>query len=231
MKDNEAEWTDFFCRVFIKAREMTFKRYPLEKDGSGPPETLAIRDIATKLPCSLRIAEIRIAVGKHNHIKDAICQIIRYDFSKLGITQKFVEYYGVVDSREPEELKKLLTDRFGLKETLFDDFNRDFRTIGWFQGDVYTQFPLYDIRANFQKFVLDFLANPFSVLTAEACRNVRKRVDWCPKFSLKPDPVVVMSEITKMDETLGGFPPFSERAGIEKLQEDICNIQLIPSVP
>jgi hypothetical protein len=49
MNNKEAEWTDFFNRVFSEARGRIFARYPLEKDESGSPETLAIRDIAAKL--------------------------------------------------------------------------------------------------------------------------------------------------------------------------------------
>jgi hypothetical protein len=233
MKNKEVEWTDFFNRVFTEAKRMTFEQYQLEKDGSGPPETQAIREVAAKLPCPLRIAEIRIDTERHKHIRDAVCQIIRYDFSKLGITPQTVEYCGVVDARDSEELRKLLTRNFDLKETLFDDFNKDFRTTGWYDDEVgfCIQFPLYNIKDNFPKFVFDFLTNPFSFLTEKICQKVRKRVDWSSKFNLKPDPILPMSEITRMDETLSAFLPFSEGAGIEKLQEGICNIQLIPSVP
>lgn len=72
MKDKESEWTDFFNRVFIEAKRMIFRQYPLEKDGSGPPETQAIRGVAAKLPCPLRIAEIRIDTEKHKHIASKI---------------------------------------------------------------------------------------------------------------------------------------------------------------
>jgi hypothetical protein len=59
----------------------------------APPETLAIREVAAKSPCPLRIAEIRVDNEKHKHIRDAVCQIIRYDFSKLGIVPQTVKYY------------------------------------------------------------------------------------------------------------------------------------------
>jgi hypothetical protein len=233
MNDTQAEWTDFFNRMFAEAKKVVFAQYPLEKDGSGSPETLAIREVATKLPCPLGIAEIRVDTEKHKHIKDAVCQIIRYDFSRLGTKPQTVEYYGLVDSKGCEELRKLLVTRFDLKETLFDDFNKDFRTTGWFEDEVnsYTQFLFYDIKTNFDKFVFDFLTFPFPLLTERACWKVGKHVDWSSKFGLPPDPILHMEELTRIDKTLDAFESYSKCGGIEKLQQEMCNIQLIPSVP
>ena len=117
MSNKEAEWTAFFNKVFAEVRKRIFEKYQLEKDESGSPETLAIREVAAKLPCPMRVAEIRVDTETHKHIEDAVCQIIRYDFSKLGTQPQTVEYYGLVDARNTEELRKLLVARFDLKET------------------------------------------------------------------------------------------------------------------
>ena len=234
MNNKEAEWTDFFNKVFAEAQKRIFEQYPLEKDKSGSPETLAIREVAAKLPCPMRIAEIRVDTEKHKHIEDAVCQIIRYDFSKLGTKTQAVDYYGLVDARNSEELQKLLATRFDLKEAWFDDFNKDFRTTGWFEGgvDTYTQFPLYDIKANSQKFVFDFLTYAFPILIEKACWNARQpHVDWASKFNLQPDQILPMKELTRIDKTVDAFESYSGPKGIEKLQQEICGIQLIPSVP
>ena len=163
MDNKEAEWTNFFNRVFTEVKKIVFEQYKLEKDGSGPPETLALREVVAKFPCPLRIAEIRIDTEKHKHIRDEICQIIRYDFSKLGVTPRTVEYYNIVDARDSEKLRELLIKKFDLNEISFEDFYRDFRTTGWCDDEVnfYIQFPLYDIKNNLRKFVFDFLVYPF----------------------------------------------------------------------
>jgi hypothetical protein len=233
MDNKEAEWTNFFNRAFTEVKKIVFGQYQLEKDGSGPPETLALREVVAKFPCPLRIAEIRIDTEKHKHIRDEICQIIRYDFSKLGVTPRTVEYYNIVDARDSEKLRELLIKKFNLNEISFGDFYRDFRTIGWCddEANFYVQFPLYDIKNNLREFVFDFMVSPFDFFLGKIRQKFGKGVDWNSKFNLRPDPILPISEITKMDETLGAFLPFSEGAGIEKLQEDICNIQLIPSVP
>jgi hypothetical protein len=233
VNDKQTEWTEFFNRVFAEARKVIFERHPLERDGSGSPETLAIREVAAKLPCPLGIAEIRVDTEKHKHIEDAVCQIIRYDFSKLGTKTQAVDYYGLVDSRNSEELQKLLATRFDLKETWFEDFNKDFRTTSWFEAgvDTYTQFPLYDIGADLPRFVFDFLTYPFRFFTERTCWKARKHVDWSSKFGLRPDPILHMEELTRIDKTLDAFESYSKCGGIEKLQQEICVIQLIPSVP
>ena len=231
MNDKVAEWTSFFNKVFSEAKKIIYEQYRLEEDGSGPPEILALRKVVASFPCPLRIAEIKIDTEKHKHIKDEICQIIRYDFSKLGV--RSVEYYGMVDARDSERLKKLLVKSFDLSDKSFEEFYKDFRTIGWWDDETNfcTQFSLYNIKNNFRKFILDFVVHAFDPFGAKIRQKFRKGVDWNSKFNLKPDPILPISEITKMDKTLSVFSRFAEGAGIEELQKDVCNIQLIPSVP
>jgi hypothetical protein len=233
MENKETEWSDFFNKVFAEVRSRVFERYPLEKDGSGSPETLAIREVAAKLPCPMGIADIRVDTEKHKDIEDAVCQVIRYDFSKLGTQQQIVEYFGLVDARNTEELRKLLVARFDLKETLFDDFNRTLSITGWFEDEVgtFTQFLRYDIKAHSQRFVFDFLTDPFHLIAERTCWKARKHVDWDSKFGPHPDPILPAEDLTKIDRTVDAFESFSGPGGIEKLQEGICSIHLIPSVP
>jgi hypothetical protein len=233
MNDKVAEWNTFFDQTFEFAKRTILEWYRLGRDGSGPPETLAIRKATILLPCPVRIAELKIDKEKHGHIRDELCQVIRYDFSRLG-TKADVDYCGVVDTCDKERLKELLVKRFDLNEGVFDDFYRDFRTIGWCDDETTfsVQSPLYDVRSNFRKFANDFALLFLESYLAEKIRQASgQAVDWSSKFNLPPDPILPMSDIAKMDETLAAFLPFPESAGIEQLQKDICGIQLIPSVP
>lgn len=227
------EWSEFFGKVFSKVKKTVFQQYRLEEDGSGPPEILAIREAVAKFPCPVRIAEIIIDIKKHKHRRDKSCQIIRYDFSKLGVKQEFVEYYGIIDSRDSKKLRELLVKSFGLNDDSFEEFYKDFAITGWFDDEIsfYTQFPAYNIKNNFENFVFDFLTFGFDFFAEKIREKSGRGVDWNSKFDLKPDPILPMSEITKMDKTLGVFSRFVEGAGIEELQKDICSIQLVPSVP
>jgi hypothetical protein len=232
MKNKTVEWTKFFSKMFREWKKAILKHYKLEADGSGPSEILAIRDVVTKFPCAVRIAEIKIDTEKHKHIEDEVCQIIRYDFAKLGAEDRTLKYYGIVDAKNSEELKELLVKNFDLNKKLFKDFYKDFKTIGWYDNNSsYTQFALYNIKEKPQKFVFDFSSFVFRFLEEKIVKETAKGIDWNKTHSLKSDPIMSISELTKMDDTLNAFMPFSKGAGIEKLQEDICDIQLIPSVP
>ncbi|MCJ7633494.1 hypothetical protein MUP77_14045, partial [Candidatus Bathyarchaeota archaeon] len=115
MNDKVAEWNTFFDQTFEFAKKTILEWYRLERDGSGSPETLAIRKATTLLPCPVRIAELKIDEEKHGHIRDELCQVIRYDFSRLG-TKADVDYCGVVDACDKKRLKELLVKRFDLNE-------------------------------------------------------------------------------------------------------------------
>ena len=233
MSMNEvSEWADFFNRMFGEARKAIMKQYKLEKDGSGAPESLSIREAVANFPCPVRIAEIKIDTKKHKHIEDEVCQIVRYDFSRSSAGEGFVQYYGLIDEKQSNELKELLVKNFDLNEDFCEDFCRDFRTIGWCDNETsyYAQFSLYNIRKNFEKFVFDFLFHAFSCFAQKIVQESKKGFDWNSNFNLKPNLVLPISELTKMDKTLSVFPPFSKGAGIEILQKDICDIQLISSV-
>jgi len=177
MKSKVAEWTDFFNKVFDEAKRIIYEQNKLEKDGSGPPETLALRKVVADFPCPVRIAEIKIDIEKHGHIKDEVCQIVRYDFSKLGVTPGTVKYYGIVNAKDSETLRKLLIRYFDLNDDTFDNFYKDFKTTGWCDDEIdfVTQFPLYNIKNNLRKFVSDFLFFAFSFLAGKIRRKFKKK--------------------------------------------------------
>ena len=109
MNESVAEWTKFFNRLFSEVKKKVLEQYSLEEDGSGPPEIIALREVVANFPCPVRILEIKVDTKKHTHLKDEVCQIIRYDYSKLDATQGLVEYYGLIDSRESQKLREILT--------------------------------------------------------------------------------------------------------------------------
>jgi hypothetical protein len=230
MSEKVREWSDFFNSFFDEVKRVVPAQYSLEEDGSGPPEILVVREVVTNFPCPLRIAEIKIDLKKHREIEDDLCQIIRYDFSKLEMAGGTVEYYGIFDEEDPK-LRELLEKKFDLSFP-FEEF-KEFRTIAWFDDKIesYVQFTLYNIKKDIKRFISDFLTGPFNDLVARMRRSFNRKVYWNSKFNLKPDPILSTSEITRMDPTLRGFLPFSKGAGIEELQKDICDIVLIPSVP
>ena len=233
MKRKPTEWTDFFNRVFDEVKKTVYEENKLEEDGSGPAETLALRKVVADFPCPVKIVEIQIDIEKHGHIEDKVCQIVQYDFSKLGVTHGMVKYYGIINAKDSRALRKLLIKDFGLNADDFNSFYKDFKTTALCddQINVCIQFSFYNITKNFRKFVSDFLMFPFSFFAQKIWQENRKSVEWNSKFNVKPDPILPLSKIAEMDETLKAFLPVSKGEAIKKLQKDICDIQLIPNVP
>ena len=233
MNEKVVEYTNFFNKVFSEVKKRVLKKYSLEEDGSGPAEIVALKEIVTKFPCPVRLLEIKVDTTKHAHIRDEVCQVIRYDYSKLGVAQGLVEYHGLIDARESQKLREMLVKSFGLSDISFEEFYKDFTITGWGDDEInfYTQFPLYNIKNNFRNFVSDYLVYAFQPLVTKIRQKFGKSIDWASKFNLRPDPILPLSEITKMDKTLGSLLPLAEGADIEELQKDISNLQLISHVP
>jgi hypothetical protein len=227
MKDKiEEEWLTFFDKVFDEVKKMVYKQNPVEEDGSGSPETLAIREAIESFPCQLRIAEIKIDVRKYSDISDEVCQIINYNLTRFG--ERSLEYYGVIDSRDKEKLKQTLIKYFNLNEKAFDDFYKDFKHIGWADDNLtfYTQFTVYNIKNNFERFVLDFYTYFIGLVGDKLSEKFKKVIDYNRLFNLKPDPILPLEEFIKRND-IEGFLHLS----FHDLQERVCNFQLIPDVP
>ena len=227
MKDKiEEEWLTFFDRVLDEVKKMVYRQYPVEEDGSGSPETLAIREAIRSFPCPLRIAEIKMDVKKYPYISDEICQIISYDLTRLG--ERSLEYYGVIDSTDKEKLKQILVKYFNLSEKGFNDFYNDFKHVGWADDNLnfYTQFRWYGIKDNFRRFVFDFYSDLIALMGDKLIERFKRVIDYNRLFNLKPDPILSLEEFIKRNDIEGLFG-----LNFQDLQKQICNFQLIPDVP
>jgi hypothetical protein len=212
--------------VFEEVKKFVYRQYPVEEDGSGSPETLAIREAIESFPCPLRIAEIKIDIKKYSHIHDDICQIVRYDLTKLG--ESSLEYYGVIDSVDKEKLKQAIVEYFNLSKKAFDEFYKDFTYIGWADDNLnfYTQFTLYDIRKNFDRFISDFYTYFLGSVRDKLTEKFKKVVDYNRLFNLEPDPILSLEEFIRRNDIEGLL-----HLNFNDLQERVCNFQLIPDVP
>jgi hypothetical protein len=64
------------------------------------------------LPCPVKMLELRVDTERHKHIEDKVCQLIGYDFSKLG--NRSVAYCGLIDANDTNGFNKFLAEEFGL---------------------------------------------------------------------------------------------------------------------
>lgn len=228
MKEKIEEWIKFFDRVLDEVRKMVHDQYPVEEDGSGSPETLAIRKAIESFSCPITVAEIVIDLKRYPYIKDRICQIVCYNLDKLG--ERSIQYHGLINSRNKEKLRQVLIEHFNLSEKGFDEFYKDFKIISWSDEkcSFYTQFRWYDIskKENFREFTFDFYKDFVFFIGGKLIERFKEVVDYNARYNLDPDPILSIYELTKKDSTVDGFTGIN----IQSLQEQVCSLQLIPTV-
>jgi hypothetical protein len=225
----ENGWIEFFEKAFdalkVKFREI----HPFDEDGEVSPNILALRDAIFKLPCPVRVIELRFDETKFTHVKDGIGHLLRYDLSRMD--EKQIEDYGVVNVENREALKAVLIDKFGFSESDITSFISDFKTVGMWDGensDYYIHFAHYDIRRNFDEYLHELLMIFLYNLGTHLIQKFKKEFDFNALYDLKEDKVFPFEEIVKKEPILDNL---SGKPTIEDLQKGICAIQLIPTVP
>ena len=228
------EWVNFFKNAFERVKEMFKEAYQFEDEEEISPGLLALRDAVFSLPCAVKILELEVDTTKCEHIEDDVCQIVTYNFSKLGKVS--VEYFGIIKADEREKLRDVFYEKLGLDKKDATEFAeslcRDFRTTGIYypnKPDCYLQFTFFNIRKKPEKYIREL----FSILTLPGYspfveKFKKEEPDWNALYCLEEDPILPFSKIVQEDPILEGFVGF---ATIEKVQKMISDIQLIPTVP
>jgi len=240
VESSPSYWEDYFNIAFQKVKAKFSEIYPAEEAGELPPAILGMKNFVHSLPCPVTILELRVDTERHKHIEDKICQLIGYDFSKLGDLS--VAYRSIIDAGDTKGFNKFLVEEFGLlpSETLARSFCGDLTTTYFSdtdRPDTHFHFPRYDIRREPERYVDDLLQLmswvPLSSETAQ--KFWEKEVDYNALYGLAEDSILPMSRITGKDPIFGAFVKLSggEAIGItiEDLQKHISDIQLIPQVP
>ncbi len=240
MVESSPSYEDFFDIVFQKVKAKISEIYRAEEAEELPPAILGMKNFVHSLPCPVKILELRVDTERHGHIEDKTCQLIGYDFSKLG--DRFVAYCGIIDAHDANGFKKFLAKEFGLSpsEELARSFCYDLSTTYFSdteKPEIHFHFPRYDIRRKPGQYVNDLLElMSWLPLTPETRRKfLREEVDYNALFGLVADPILPMSKIVEKDPIFGAFVKLSggEATGItiEDLQQHVSDIQLIPQVP
>ena len=240
MIESSPSYNPLFDIVFERVKAQFSDIYPTEEAGGLPSGVLGMKKFVYSLPCPVKILELRVDTEKHKHIEDEICQLIGYDFSKLG--ERSVSCCGIIDADDTNGFIKFLAEEFGLgpSEELARSFCGDLTTTYFSDTDrpeIHFQFPSYDIRCSPDRYVDDLLELMSRVpLTSETREKFwEKEVDYNALYGLAEDPILPMSKIIEKDPIFESFVKLSggEATGItiEDLQKHISDIQLIPEVP
>ena len=221
-------WNEFFNEVFNALRVKFKEIHPFEEDGEVSPDVVALRDAIFKLPCLVKVLELRFDTAKFAQVKDGVGHILRYDLSRIGEMQ--VEDYGVIDVKNIDVLKSVLIDKFGFSESTVVEFVSDFKTIGWTPErlDYYTHFTQYNIRRYFDKYLSELLQIFLYDIRIQLIQKFKRENDFNSLYNLKEAKVLPWEVFTNRDPILNAL---SRTPTVEDLQKDICDIQLIPTVP
>ncbi|GAH89142.1 unnamed protein product, partial [marine sediment metagenome] len=96
LESSPSYWKDYFNIAFQKIKARFSEIYSAEEVGELPPILLGMKNFVYSLPCPVKILELRVDTKRHKDIEDKICQLIGYDFSKLGDLS--VAYRGIIDA-------------------------------------------------------------------------------------------------------------------------------------
>lgn len=223
--------------VFERVRKRLDDTWPVEKDGSGPPERLVMKDAIKRLEPQISIVCLRVDKTRHPKYRDDLRCVLIYDFSKPGPTQ--VKFLGEADEDNATVLKQVLAEQWSpqVAEHYFRDLGADARISGIMETEgvkkILQSVP-YDLRQHIGEFEFDMCGRLMdwlqaTVETPDLLAEYAKRYDFVPVEvpsgeALKgPDPR--MQNFVRWRE---GKPlPLT----VEDLAKDMAMVFLIPSVP
>ena len=224
------DWAGYFERFFEEVKREFKQRHPYRDKSELSPIMNALVDGIENLPVPVGIIDVSVDTARHSYIRDEICQLVRFDFSKYG--SRDVSYYGLVDSNSPNEFSLLLTNLgFSDSEKLAKDFFSDLRIIGFENPEnpeIYFMFGMCDVRKNLQRFVDQFLMMFSTPMLPRQIveKFLMKEIDFDALYGLAKDRITSVSENIEQAKERG-YPG----ASFEQLQEHVAHIQLIPTVP
>ena len=226
--NTENGWNEFFNEVFDELRNKFKEIYSFKDDGKVSPDIVALRDAIFKLPCPVKVLELRFNKAQFVHIKDGIGHILRYDLSRIG--EKQIEDCGVIDVENINILKSVLIDKFYFPENIVVEFISSFKHEGIWEPelDYYIHFAQYDIKRHFEKYLFELLEIFLSNIETQLIKKFKREIDFNSLYNLQEDKVLPWEVFTTREPILDTH---YGRPTVEDLQKDICAIQLIPTVP
>lgn len=231
------KYDEIVRKVFERVRKRLDDTWPVEKDGSGPPERLVMKGAIKRLRPQISIVCLRVDKTRHPEYRDDLRCVLIYDFSKPSPTQ--VKFLGEADERDATVLKQVLAEQWSpqVAEHYFQDLGADARISGIMETEgvkkILQSVP-YDLRQHIREFEFDM------------CRRL---MDWLQATVEQPDPLVeyakhydsvsieVPSEeaLKDPDPRMKNFVRWREGKPypitLGDLARDVAKVFLIPPVP
>lgn len=223
-----SEWETIFSDAFdFVKKDITQYHSHKDPEEMSPAERALVLGI-NKLPLPVEIIDVEVDTQTYPHLKDNICQLVRYNSSKIGENQ--VKYCGRVPATK-NAISIAMIEYFGISSkdalSVAENLTKNFEYTGFsFDDGSHIQFTRFDIRNNTKEFAEDLRSLFYSSLNDYIINKFMtdKGIDFNKLYQLKNDPILSSDELLKPD-------PRSEHLTLEYLQSIISTIQLIPEVP
>ncbi len=181
-----------------------------------------------RLPCPVKVVELRFDRKRHPHLRDDVCPAIICDLANLG--RSSVEVRGVVDAYDQSKVVETLT-KFGLpladSEYFANKLQGNAKIMGFFDTEgphMALQFAFNDPRKDPDQFVWDLETH-----LEDWLRTIRTPVeanDYLALYQMKPLPVLTRQKLLAADPATRNFV-----LTLSELQRRVRTCVLIPPVP
>lgn len=231
-------WSALLKRGLDTAKEYLQRKFVLERDGSGPPNRVAIRALIDALPCPVKVFEVRLDRTAHTYLRDDVCPLIAYDLFRLGAFD--VEPCGTVDGQDVAALRRVLIEHSvpsGLVEAFLQGLPHETWPLSvWDTGDNPTslQFLFYDPQKDEAQFAADLAAHLQTAFEQMPPARASE-FDFTPAYHLQPDPLRAAPDPRTPDPLIAAFVSLDERGVVsltlDELQQRAASLLLIPPIP
>ena len=222
------DWETFFCSTADYLKDFAAKHWPLESDGSGSDNDLALRRLFAAFPFRVEVLLFDTSgLEAHPQVED-IATAIRYDLTHPNTLS--VQLRGTIPLVSINSHAQLVKCVLDLEPEFFDDLKRWPSVFGWSSAAV-THLVPYDSRTKpieYAEELADFMARDRDLLELFS-----PRTDFNAKYDLVSDAPLTDEQLRHIDELTACFVKMSDHKppSLSERHLSIADIQLIPQVP
>jgi len=221
----EFNWNDWFGKVKVRLREFAERNFTVEPDGSGSSQTLEYRSFFFSFPRPTDVFLLDASGITSTRKEDDYGTVLRYDFSNQE--PRTVKFHGCVHPNDLSNRNDLL-ERFGLDEQSARAVADLSLVLDWDNPRVTHVVP-FDARTHIEEYSVELCTWMLDV-PPELNESLRDADAWQP-HKLPSDDVLPADLLLRPHPISRMFSHGDENAELERLQETVAHIQLLPSVP
>jgi len=227
-------YISYFKEFFSKIQDEFDKSIHFKDESDLSHTILAFRRAIYAFPCPIRVLKLNVDTNKHTNAKNEIYHLVLFDFTKFG--KSVVNYYGQIKLEDIQGHQSLLQKFYFEEEDI--KLIKGLEKLSFISYDPWILVELipYDIISEPNKYVSEFLESFKSRFYGNIIENFDVTINFDEKYNLKPDPILIDSELLKKSPEFDSFGTSDEfgnnrKITLQDIQREINQIQLIPHVP